>query len=122
MKAELFVLLASLLFLVSGCVSNEYDDLRDEMETKLSNHFSAEALCFGGKIMVMITNTGIDEIERDEITILIDNADASGGLESDIEVQGYGTVEWDCGGECDSGEHTIYLETDSWDSQTVAMC
>jgi hypothetical protein len=100
-----------------------HESLIKEMEKIVSKQFSvSQVFCINRKITMFIQNIGTDTIKKNEFTIKVDDVDASSGLESDIEVYKTAKFSWNCGGECSSGEHNIYLETVSMDTTSYVMC
>jgi flagellar basal body-associated protein FliL len=100
-----------------------YEELGEELEESLSNQFLVtQTICINGKINMFIQNVGIDSIKKSEITIKVDGADASEGLENDIEFQKTVIFSWNCGTGCSQGDHTINVKTNSTEDTINTVC
>jgi|GEM_PF-3085926 len=100
-----------------------YEELGEELEESLSNQFLVtQVICINGKINMFIQNVGIDSIKKNEITIKVDGADASGGLGNDIEFQKTAIFSWNCGTGCSQGDHTINVKTNSTEETVNTVC
>ena len=97
----------------------------EQLETVVSKTFMVPiggSYCIDGTIKISIMNTGLETLTTGDFTIKVDDVDASGGLEGDINTGDTGQFSWDCEGSCSSGSHSVFIETISKELDLTVQC